>query len=139
LTNVNIDNHQYEAYTAIMNGMDLLPTMIDSAGDPDTKGCCEPVPQPAAPVPDTAVARFKALADHTRLGILALLSANDEAICVCDLNDHFDLEQPTISHHLKVLRKAGLIASERRGSWAYYHLHPATAGWVRATLAGLPR
>jgi ArsR family transcriptional regulator len=139
LTNVNIDNHQCVVYAASMNGTDVLPTMTDSAGDLDTNGCCPPVQAPAVLPPETAVARFKALADHTRLGILALLSANDEAICVCELNEFFDLEQPTISHHLKVLRKAGLIASERRGSWAYYHLHPATAGWVQATLAGLPR
>ncbi len=122
-----------------MNNTDLLPTMTNSASDTSANACCAPVQHPVVLVPETAVTRFKALADHTRLGILALLAANDAAICVCDLNEHFDLEQPTISHHLKVLRQAGLIVSERRGSWAYYHLHPATAGWVRATLATLPR
>ena len=86
-----------------------------------------------------AVGRFKALADRTRLGILVLLVAKDEAICVCEINEFFDLEQPTISHHLKVLREAGLIVGERRANWAYYHLHPEAAAWVRATLAGLPR
>jgi ArsR family transcriptional regulator, arsenate/arsenite/antimonite-responsive transcriptional repressor len=84
-----------------------------------------------------AVARFKALADRTRLGILALIVDKDEPICVCEVNEFFDLEQPTISHHLKVLREAGLVVSERRANWAYYHLHPDAEVWVRATLAGL--
>ena len=61
------------------------------------------------------------------------------AICVCEINEFFDLEQPTISHHLKVLREAGLIVSERRASWAYYHLQPAAEGWVRETMAALTR
>ncbi len=86
-----------------------------------------------------AVGRFKALADRTRLGILVLLVAKSEAICVCEINEFFDLEQPTISHHLKVLREAGLIVGERRANWAYYHLHPDAEGWVRETVAGLPR
>ena|SRR5690348_7581994 len=85
-----------------------------------------------------AVARFKALANRTRLGILALMVARTDAICVCEVNEFFDLEQPTISHHLKVLREAGLVLSERRANWAYYHLHPDAEAWVRATLAGLP-
>lgn len=83
------------------------------------------------------VARFKALADPTRLTILSLMVARRDAICVCKVNEFFDLGQPTISHHLKVLRDAGLVASERRANWAYYHLHPAAEAWVRTTLAGL--
>ena len=85
-----------------------------------------------------AVARFKALADRTRLGILAQLAASEEPICVCDLGTGFALVQPTVSHHLKVLRETGLVSAERRGSWAYYRLHPASAGWVRTTLAAIP-
>lgn len=90
-------------------------------------------------VTEAAVTRFKALADRTRLTILATLAASDEPICVCELNEHFDLEQPTVSHHLKVLRAAGLIEAERRGTWAYYQLRPDAVEWVRATLSGLPR
>ena len=60
-----------------------------------------------------------------------------DAVCVCEVNEFFDLEQPTISHHLKVLREAGLVVSERRANWAYYHLHPDAEAWVRATLTGL--
>ena len=100
--------------------------------------------QRSAPVLDavvtaSAVARFKALADPTRLAIVARLAASVEPLCVCELNDPFDLQQPTISHHLKVLRDAGLITSERRASWAYYRLHPSTERWVRGTLAALSR
>ena len=84
----------------------------------------------------TAVAaRFKALADPTRVEIVRRLACCDEC-CVCDLNDAFDLSQPTISHHLKVLRDAGLVASTRRGTWAYYRLVPESVGQLRQTLGG---
>ncbi|HEY8599189.1 MAG TPA: metalloregulator ArsR/SmtB family transcription factor [Thermomicrobiales bacterium] len=81
--------------------------------------------------------RFKALADPTRLTILATLVANPAPVCACDLGDDVDLEQPTVAHHLKVLRNTGLIVAERRGKWAYYRLHDDAAAWVRTTLAGL--
>jgi len=68
---------------------------------------------------------FKALADPVRLQLLSMISTRDTGEAgVCDLNDAFELSQPTISHHLKVLRKAGLITSERRGTWVYYRLVP---------------
>jgi ArsR family transcriptional regulator len=82
----------------------------------------------------TAVAaRFKALADPTRVEIVRRLACCDEC-CVCDLNDAFDLSQPTISHHLKVLRDAGLVAATRRGTWAYYRLVPDAVLSLRQTL-----
>jgi ArsR family transcriptional regulator len=81
--------------------------------------------------------RFKALADPTRLTILGTLASGGEPVCACDLGDDVDLEQPTVAHHLKVLRDAGLVLAERRGKWAYYSLHPEMAAWVRATLAGV--
>ena len=65
---------------------------------------------------------FKALGDETRLEIVALLADAGEALCACDIEAHFDLSQSTISHHLKLLRKAGLLTSERRGTWIYYSL-----------------
>jgi ArsR family transcriptional regulator len=65
---------------------------------------------------------LKALADETRLGIVRMLAAHDQPLCVCHIVDAFDLSQPTISHHLKLLREAGLITSEKRGLWAYYSL-----------------
>ena len=63
------------------------------------------------------------------------LAAADEC-CVCDLNAAFDLSQPTISHHLKVLRDAGLVESSRRGTWAYYRLVPEAVRALRQTLGG---
>ena len=68
-------------------------------------------------------ATFKALADPTRVAIVNRLTTA-EAVCVCDLTAAFDLAQPTVSHQLKILRDAGLIEAERRGTWAYYRLVP---------------
>ena len=107
---------------------------------PEGQGCCAPAP-PAGLSEDAtraAVARCKALGDPTRLRMLAMLAKSDEPLCVCELNEAFDLEQPTVSHHLKVLRKAGLVSAERRGTWAYYGLRPDAASWVRLTLGALP-
>ncbi len=67
-------------------------------------------------------ALFKALADPHRLTILATLARADGDVCVCDLGDGLPLNQPTVSHHLKILRDAGLVACERRGTWVYYRL-----------------
>ena len=65
--------------------------------------------------------QFKALGDPTRLGLLMLIAGHEDgAVCVCDLTDAFDVSAPTISHHLKVLREAGLVSAERRGTWIYY-------------------
>jgi ArsR family transcriptional regulator, arsenate/arsenite/antimonite-responsive transcriptional repressor len=66
------------------------------------------------------VAAFKALGDGTRLEIFRLIASQPAPICVCDVTERFSVSQPTISHHLKVLREAGLIDVSRRGNWAYY-------------------
>ncbi len=63
---------------------------------------------------------FKALADPTRLEMLRLVAAQAGPTCVCDIVDHFDLSQPTISHHLKILREAGLLTQTRVGIWSFY-------------------
>ncbi len=100
-------------------------------------GCCqipnEPVSLPAA-AQERIVAIFKALADGTRLDIFRLIAAQDAAICACDVVDRFDLTQPTISHHLKVLREAGLITVSRRGVWAYYAADPRVLALLRDAL-----
>lgn len=98
--------------------------------------CCGPG---TPPLPQRArkalAARFKALADPTRVAIVNRLAAADE-VCVCDLNAAFDLSQPTISHHLRVLRQAGLVEASRRGTWAYYRLVPAAIDELRGALGG---
>jgi len=66
---------------------------------------------------------FRALSDPTRVSIVNRLACGEEC-CVCDLTDAFALSQPTVSHHLRILRDAGLVEAERRGTWAYYRLVP---------------
>jgi len=79
---------------------------------------------------------FRALADPVRLRLVSLIGAHqDGQACVCELTAAFDLNQPTISHHLKVLREAGIIASERRGTWVYYWLVPAALERMAALLS----
>jgi ArsR family transcriptional regulator, arsenate/arsenite/antimonite-responsive transcriptional repressor len=82
---------------------------------------------------------FKALGDPVRLRLVSLIGAHQGGeACVCDLTEAFDLTQPTISHHLKVLREAGVITSERRGTWVYYRLLP-TALERMAALLSIPQ
>jgi ArsR family transcriptional regulator len=78
---------------------------------------------------------FKAMGDPVRLRLLSLIAshAGGEA-CVCDLSGVFELTGPTISHHLKVLREAGLITGERRGTWVYYRVQPEVLGQLAAVL-----
>ena len=78
---------------------------------------------------------FKALGDPVRLRLVSMVAshAGGEA-CVCDLTPAFDLSQPTISHHLKVLREAGLLECERRGTWVYYSVVPAALAQLAAVL-----
>jgi len=100
------------------------------------KLCCGPdvAALPAADAERLAV-RFKALADPTRVAIVNRLAQAAET-CVCDLTAAFDLSQPTISHHLKVLREVGLVESTRRGTWAYYRLIPGAVDALREALGG---
>jgi ArsR family transcriptional regulator len=67
-------------------------------------------------------ALLKAIADPYRLTMLATLAASDHEVCVCDFTDALPLNQPTVSHHLRVLRDAGLVTCERRGTWVYYQI-----------------
>src|SRR6476659_11482896 len=108
-----------------MKSIALLPTI-----------CCGPETEPlTVPERDELAARFKALADPTRVAIVNCLSSADE-VCVCELNANFDLSQPTISHHLRVLREAGLVEASRRGTWAYYRLVPETVAALGEALGG---
>lgn len=80
---------------------------------------------------------FKALADPVRVRLLSLIgSAGEGEACVCDLVDTFDLAQPTVSHHLRVLLDAGLVERERRGSWAFYRLRAGALDMAARVLAG---
>jgi ArsR family transcriptional regulator, arsenate/arsenite/antimonite-responsive transcriptional repressor len=96
-------------------------------------GCCSPlVAEPVGETDAVEVARaFKALADPVRVRLLSLIGAHEggddpgRGVCVCELTGAFSVSAPTISHHLKVLREAGVIASERRGTWVYYWIVPS--------------
>jgi ArsR family transcriptional regulator len=79
---------------------------------------------------------FKALGDPVRLRLFSLIASHAAGeACVCDLTGEFDVAQPTISHHLKVLREAGLISSERRASWVYYRVETDALAALAAVLA----
>jgi ArsR family transcriptional regulator len=93
------------------------------------EACCAPLA--AAPLTGeqaTGLApMFKALGDPVRLRLLSMIASRPE-VCVCDLTDPFEVSGPTISHHLRVLREAGLVDCERRGTWVYYRVRPAALG-----------
>jgi DNA-binding transcriptional ArsR family regulator len=80
---------------------------------------------------------FKALGDPVRLRLLSLIAAAEagQGVCVCELTPAFELSQPTISHHLKLLRQAGLVGSERRGTWVYYWLLPEATDRLASLLS----
>ena len=102
--------------------LELAPKVKRLAGE----RCCEPVVYPDIER-DEAVrmaAVAKALGDPVRLQLVDVLRKHAGKVCVCELVPLFELSQPTVSHHLKVLRDAGIVGSERRGLWAYYYVIP---------------
>jgi ArsR family transcriptional regulator, arsenate/arsenite/antimonite-responsive transcriptional repressor len=113
--------------------LDLLPVAPAGAAECSVPLVREPIGETAA----AALAQvFKALGDPVRLRLLSLIGAHQGGeVCVCDLTTAFDLTQPTISHHLKVLREAGIITSERRGTWAFYRMVPAALERMAALLS----
>jgi ArsR family transcriptional regulator len=97
--------------------------------------CCTPgAPLLPADQRELLAAQFKALSDPTRLAIINQLAGSGEC-CVCNL-EPLGLSQPTISHHLKILRDAGLVESTRRGTWAFYRLVPETVDALAFALTG---
>jgi ArsR family transcriptional regulator len=112
--------------------LELSPKTKRPAGEP----CCQPVVYPDV---DRAQALrmaevAKALGDPVRVQLIDVLRKHAGKVCVCELVPLFDLSQPTVSHHLKVLRNAGLVGSERQGLWAYYYVISDAlselAGWL---------
>jgi ArsR family transcriptional regulator len=80
---------------------------------------------------------LKALADPTRLRILSLLSRHEGEVCVFEIVESFTLEQPTISHHLRILRDAGLVDCRKKGLWAYYYVRREALGRAREVIENL--
>lgn len=90
--------------------------------------CTNPViPEPLAGG-EVLVSGFKALGDATRLEIFRLIAAQEAPLCACDIVDRFDVSQPTVSHHLRVLRDAGLVTATKRGVWMHYAVNDRGAG-----------
>ena len=113
--------------------MRLTPKTKRPASDP----CCEPVVYPDVQR-DHAVRMAevaKALGDPVRLQLVDVLRKHAGKVCVCELVPLFDLSQPTVSHHLKVLRTAGIVGSERQGLWAYYYVIPEALTELSAWLS----
>jgi len=95
--------------------------------------CCPPKRVVKADYSEDA-ALFAALADEHRVAIVASLAQTDGEICVCDFTEALPLNQPTVSHHLRILRESGLVTSERRGTWVYYRLAPGAKRRLRDAL-----
>ena len=102
--------------------LELAPKQKRPVGEP----CCEPLVYPSVEGREAERLALvaKALGDPIRLQLVDVLRKHAGKVCVCELVPLFDLSQPTVSHHLKVLREAGILGSERRGLWAYYYVNP---------------
>jgi ArsR family transcriptional regulator len=99
--------------------------------------CCAPLSEDRIPAETAAVLApaFKALGDPVRLRLMSMIaSAPDGEVCVCELTPGFELSGPTISHHLRTLREAGLVDAERRGTWVYYRPRPGILRQLAALL-----
>ncbi|MGH3737474.1 MAG: ArsR/SmtB family transcription factor [Micromonosporaceae bacterium] len=102
--------------------------------------CCTPLVDRAldAVQAGDAAKAFKALGDPVRLRLLSMITSAGGEVCVCDLTGGFEVSGPTISHHLKILREAGLVDCERRGTWVYYWARPERLAEL-STLLATPR
>ncbi len=113
--------------------LELAPKTKRPAGQP----CCEPIAEPD--IDRAGAGRLgaiaKALGDPIRVQIVDVLRKHAGDVSVCELVPLFHLAQPTVSHHLKVLREAGIVGSERRGLWAYYYVNPDSLEELSAWLS----
>jgi ArsR family transcriptional regulator len=103
----------------------------------ETAACCPPlsVEPLSAEQAELVAPQLKALADPVRLRLMSLVASHPGGeACVCDLNDAFNLTQPTISHHLKVLHEAGLLDREKRGVWVYYQARTGALAGLAALI-----
>ena len=113
--------------------LELAPKQKRPAGQP----CCEPVvyPDTERTEAERMATVAKALGDPIRVQLVDVLRKHAGKVCVCELTPLFDVGQPTVSHHLKVLRGAGIVDSERRGLWAYYYVVPDSLKELSAWLS----
>ena len=115
-----------------MTSLELAPKQKRAPGEP----CCEPVvyPDVERQEAERMAVVAKALGDPVRLQLVDVLRKHAGKVCVCELVPLFNLTQPTVSHHLKVLRDARIVGSEREGLWAYYFVLPGALGQLASWL-----
>jgi ArsR family transcriptional regulator, arsenate/arsenite/antimonite-responsive transcriptional repressor len=127
---IDIDICQYKCVS--------IPLTVISPAE--TAACCAPLTAEPLSVEqaEQVAPLLKALADPVRLRLLSLVASHDGGeACICDLNEAFELSQPTISHHMKVLYEAGLVDRDKRGVWVYYRVRPQALASL-AALIGCP-
>ena len=142
LKSVNIDNHQFMVYHGSMIEKTVESTIQIEATAPETTisaACCGSTPSLALSdhAADELSSMFKAIAHPVRVQMVELISRLGGQICVCDIEGQFELSQPTISHHLKILRKAGIIDCERRGQWLFYFARQEGLQSINSFISGL--
>jgi ArsR family transcriptional regulator len=113
-----------------------MTTTTPDRSDAVGAACCASLDATSLSRTDAAATAqlFKALADPHRVQIVNLLATSPDPVCVCEFTEPLGLSQPTVSHHLKKLVQAGLLAREQRGTWAYYSLNRDTLGGLAAAL-----
>ena len=108
---------------------------------PTADRCCAPPLRGNGPLPRgnraRLVAALRALADPTRLEVFRMIATRTEPVCVCEITARFDVSQPTVSYHLRILRRARLVDATRRGVWAYYAARPEGLEALRSFLGSL--
>jgi ArsR family transcriptional regulator, arsenate/arsenite/antimonite-responsive transcriptional repressor len=131
-TRIDVCQYRRMSKSPTSNLLELSPV--------EAVACCSPVTrQPlTADQAERIAPLVKALADPVRLRLLSLVASHEDGeACVCDLNDAFELSQPTISHHLKLLHEAGLLDREKRGVWVYYRVNGGALADLAALLGGV--
>ncbi len=119
-----------------------MPNSLPLVSPADTAACCAPLTAEPLTMEQAAQVAplLKALADPVRLRLLSLVASHDGGeACICDLNAPFDLTQPTISHHMRVLHEAGLVDRDKRGVWVYYRVRPQALASLAALIGCSPR
>ncbi|MEU0288215.1 ArsR/SmtB family transcription factor [Streptomyces sp. NPDC052492] len=119
-----------------MSNAKVLPLLEPADGQ--TAPCCPPLTERpmTADEAETAARMFKALGDPVRLRLFSAVASHEGGeACVCDISD-VGVSQPTVSHHLKKLKEAGLLTSERRGTWVYYRVEPSVLAAMGQLLVG---
>lgn len=118
--------------------MPIAPAPVRVRDATDADNCCAPsvIPEIGRDAAAHLAGLAKAVGDPIRLQLLDVLRRHGGTVCVCELTPLFEVGQPTVSHHLKVLRTAGLIEGERRGTWAYYRVVPGALAPLARWLDG---